>query len=309
MNKLKLLLCSFALVVLAGCSTQSTTKTADKKLNVVATTTFINDTVKTIAQDKVNVYNIISVGKDPHLFEAKASDLEEINKADLVLYSGLHLEAKMTDVLKKAATDKRKVVAVTKDLAQNEILKMEEDNVEVIDPHFWFDVDLYKKSVKVVSEELQAADAKNAELYKKNTEAYLKELDTLKTESKAKIAEIPKESRYLITPHDAFQYFSRANDIEVKALQGVSTDSEIGTNDVIDLVNFIYNNKVKAIFVESTTPHKNIEAVQSALKAKNFEVKLGEELYSDSLSDKEHGADTYIKMYKHNIDAMVSGLK
>lgn len=308
MKKIAALLLACMLFV-SGCQGKKEEKEASEK-SVVVTTTFISDIVDTLSEGKIKKHVLINVGVDPHLFEAKPQDLEKINKADLLLYSGLHLEAKLSNVFDKLSKKEGKqIAAVTKTIDEKELLKLDEDGETVVDPHYWFDVNLYKKSVKVVLDELVKFDPENKAMYEKNYDKYVVELDSLKQYAKSQISLIDKNSRYLITPHDAFQYFSRANEIEVKALQGVSTDSEIATKDVIDLVDFIYNHKVKAIFVESTTPHKNIEAIKEALKAKGFSVALGEELYSDSLSDASHGAETYIKMYKHNVDAMVKALK
>lgn len=305
MKKILVLLC--AALLFAGCDVnKQQTKT---KKNIVVTTTFINDIVDVLAKDKVEKHMLIQVGVDPHLFEAKSSDIEAIHKADLVLYSGLHLEAKLADIFEKMNKDGKSTIAVTEKIDKSKLLILEEDGESVVDPHYWFDIDLYKNSVEVVLANLINLDAENKEFYVKNYEEYTKQLDALKKRSFEKINEIPVERRFLITPHDAFQYFSKANNIEVKALQGVTTDSEISTKDVIDLVDFIFENKVKAIFVESTTPHKNIEAVKDALKAKKFEITIGKELYSDSLSDKEHNADTYIKMYDYNVNAIVEALK
>jgi len=117
------------------------------------------------------------------------------------------------------------------------------------------------------------------------------------------------ESRVLVTAHDAFQYFARAYGFEVKGLQGVSTATEAGTQDVNELVQFIVDHKIKAIFVESSVPHKTIEAVQEAAKAKGWNVAIGGELYSDSLGSEGTEGGTYIGMVKANIDTIAKALK
>ena len=293
---------------LVACQQNQTVK--NEKIKVVSTTSIIGDIVKSIAQDKVEQHILIDVGLDPHGYEAKTKDIEKINAADVVLYTGLNLEAKMSNVFEKISTKNKKVIDVNERIKDSpQLIKVQEDGQEVVDPHYWFDIDLFQKSVDSVYKVLVENDSKNKEFYSTNYKKYTQELAELKKESQEKMKLIPSTSRYLITPHDAFQYFARANGIEVKALQGVSTESEISTKEVLSLIDFIYNNKVKAIFVESTTPHKNIETVRESLKVKGFEVKIGEELYSDSLSDEKGNADTYIKMYKHNVNAIVEALK
>lgn len=281
-------------------------KKAEKK-TVTVTTSFIYDMVKELVGDKVNRELIIPAGEDPHLYIAKPQDLEKITKADLVLYHGLHFEGKMQEVLEK------KGYAIASTFAQDKIGKMEEDGEEIIDPHFWFDVDLYKEAVSNASKKLVELLPEEKENIEKNTEKYLAELTKLDEENKTELDKIAKESRYLITPHDAFNYFSRRYGIEVVAPQGVSTDSEVANKDIDKTVDFIVEHKVKAIFAESTTDPARMEKLKEACKAKGFEVKVvsgeGNELFSDSLAPEGESGDSYLAMYRHNIKLIVDNLK
>ena len=92
---------------------------------------------------------------------------------------------------------------------------------EVIDPHFWFDISLYKNAVEAAAEELVKLVPEEKAFFEKNLKEYLQKLDDLDKYNKEQISKIPKGSRYLITPHDAFNYFAKSYDIEVKAPQGV----------------------------------------------------------------------------------------
>lgn len=300
---LPLLIVSAFLMILTGCSNP---KTSNKK-QVVVTTSFIADMVYQVAKDTVEISTIIPAGEDPHLYVAKTNDLETIKKADLLLYHGLHFEGKMQEVLEK----KGKVV--TDQFKENEVGKMEEDGTTIVDPHFWFDINLYKKAVESATKSLNTLLPENKDMYLKNSQKYLKELDDLHQENLKKLNEIPKESRYLVTPHDAFNYFSRMYNIEVVAPQGVSTDSEIGNKDIEKTADFIVKHKIKAIFSESTTNPERMKKLQEVVKAKGFDVKVvsGEdkELFSDSLAPKGKKGDTYIEMYRHNINLMNEYLK
>ena len=297
-----------ALVLLVGCQakTNPTGKEDSDKKVVTVTTSFIYDAVKEIAGDKVDIRLVIPYGEDPHLYHAKPEDLKKIQDADLVLYHGLHFEGKMVDVLEK------KGHAITKDFKENELIYMDEEGSKVVDPHFWFDIDLYKKAVKNVANELAGLLPDEKENFEKNYTTYAEKLDKLKTELTEKINQIPEGSRYLITPHDAFNYFSRLFKMEVVAPQGVSTDSEVSNADIEKTAEFIVKNKIKAIFTESTTNPEKMKKLQEICKAKGFEVKVvsgeGQELYSDSLADKGEG-HTYIDMYRQNVDLIVNNLK
>ena len=112
---------------------------------------------------------------------------------------------------------------------------------------------------------------------------------------------VPKDSRILVTAHDAFAYFARDYGFEVKGIQGISTASEAGTSDISTLAAFIADHKIKAVFVESS--------VQAAVKARGFDVSIGGELYSDSLGGESTKEGTYIGMYEHNIKTITEALR
>ena len=134
-------------------------------------------------------------------------------------------------------------------------------------------------------------------------------MDALESEVKAIIATLPPEKRILVTAHDAFNYFGKAYDFQVVGLQGISTATEAGVKDVQNLSEFIIQNNIKAIFVESSVPRRTIEALQQAVLSKNHEVEIGGSLYSDALGDPGTEEGTYIGMFKYNVNTIVNALK
>lgn len=295
---------------LTACSSKEGHQTSDvnhKDPVVTVTTSFLNDMVKQLAGDYVNRDLIIPAGEDPHLYVAKSSDLKKLQEADLVLYHGLHFEGKMVDALEAKGT------AVTKGFSKKDVGTMDEDGEKVVDPHFWFDIDLYKKAVKEASKELKDLVPEHRSDIAKNTKEYLAELDDLDQWNKKSLSVIPKESRYLVTPHDAFNYFARRYDFTLYAPQGVSTDSEVANSDMMETVNLIKEHKIKAIFTESTTNPERMKKLQEAVAAKGGNVAVvtgeGKELFSDSLAPEGQDGDSYIDMYKHNTNLIVESLK
>ena len=312
--KLKKILIVLAMLIIASScsknenlgSSEVKDKESGKKI-VTVTTSFLYDMVDNLVGDKVEKELIIPAGEDPHLYTAKPQDLEKIKKADLLLYHGLHFEGKMVDVLEKRGSE------VSRTFKKEDIGEMDEDGKTVVDPHFWFDINLYKEATKNAAEDLEKLLPEEKENIEKNLEAYLAKLEELDKENREKINSIPESTRYLITPHDAFNYFSRAYNIPVKAPQGVSTDSEVANKDIEDTVNFIVDKKIKAIFAESTTDPMRMEKLKEAVKAKGFDVEVvsgqGKELFSDSLAPLGQDGDNYIDMYRHNVDLIVENLK
>lgn len=300
-------LVALILLVACGSQTKEESKPSAEKPVVTVTTSFLDDMVKVLADDYVTRELVIPAGEDPHLYLAKSSDLKKLQDADLVLYHGLHFEGKMVEALES------KGVAVTKTFTDKDLNMMEEDGEEVIDPHFWFDITLYKKAVEVASEELQKLLPEHKQEVADKAKAYLKELDELDVWNKEELAKIPTESHYLVTPHDAFNYFARQYGFTLYAPQGVSTDSEVANSDMIDTVNLIIEHNIKAIFTESTTNPARMEKLKEAVAAKGGSVEVvsgeGMELFSDSLAPAGEFGDNYIDMYKHNINLIVEHLK
>ncbi|MFU2203882.1 metal ABC transporter solute-binding protein, Zn/Mn family [Streptococcus hyovaginalis] len=301
---------ALVLIGLTACSSKEGHQTSDvnhKEPVVTVTTSFLDDMVKQLAGDYVKRDLIIPAGEDPHLYVAKSSDLKKLQEADLVLYHGLHFEGKMVDALEAKGT------AVTKGFSKKDVGTMDEDGEKVVDPHFWFDIDLYKKAVKEASKELKSLVPEHKKEIAKNTKEYLSDLDELDQWNKEALSVIPKESRYLVTPHDAFNYFARRYDFTLYAPQGVSTDSEVANSDMMETVNLINEHHIKAIFTESTTNPERMKKLQEAVAAKGGKVSVvtghGKELFSDSLAPDGQDGDTYIDMYKHNTNLIVESLK
>lgn len=286
-----------------GCSSETTTNT--EQLQVTTTTGMIADIVKQVGGKHVEVTALMGPGVDPHLYKASAGDINKLEQADIIFYNGLYLEGKMTDILQQIAK-KKTVIAVAEQIDKKKLIAT---GANQYDPHIWFDVSLWMEAVKQVEQGLSKADPTHQQDYQKQAQQYLDQLQALDREIKEQIQTIPKEQRILVTAHDAFGYFGRAYDIQVVGLQGLSTASEYGLKDVQRLVNLIVQKKIKAVFIESSVPKKSIEAVVNGAKAKNWQVNIGGELYSDALGGPGSEADTYIKMVRANVDTIVSSLR
>ncbi|TCL56274.1 manganese/zinc/iron transport system substrate-binding protein [Kineothrix alysoides] len=296
-------------LLLAGCSAPAeSAESSTDKLNVVATTTMLADLAIEIGGERITANGLMGPGIDPHLYQASAGDVSLMQKADVVLYNGLHLEGKMGEIFENLSTQGSTVICIENGLDESMLLAWENDS-SVHDPHIWFDVSLWKQAAKTVTDGLTQADPKGKADYEANLEAYLEELDETDTYIRNRVTELSESQRVLVTAHDAFQYFGKAYGFEVRGLQGISTDAEAGTSDVSALADFIAERQIKAIFVESSVPPKTIEALQAAVKAKGFDVAIGGELYSDSLGGADSGAETYILTVKANIDTIVNALK
>ena len=292
-------------VALAACA-RPEAQTEDGRLRVVATTGMVADLAMQIGGERVAVTSLMGPGVDPHLYKASEGDVRRLTRAQLILYNGLHLEAKMGDVLEEIGT-RRRVVAVT-DAIPRERLRAPPEFEVAYDPHVWLDVSLWSLAAERVRDALGEADAAHAAEYRARADAYLARLRELDAYVRRQAARVPPAQRVLVTAHDAFGYFGRAYGFEVRGLQGLSTASEAGTADVQALAEFIAARRLPAIFVETSIPRRTVEAVRAAVRARGFAVAIGGELYSDALGSAGSDAASYEGMVRHNIDTIVGAL-
>lgn len=274
---------------------------------VICTTGMIADAVSQVMGERAQVTALMGPGVDPHLYKATQGDLRRLMDADLVFYNGLHLEGKMGEVLEKVGRLKP-VIAVAEGISQERLLNST-DYAGAYDPHLWFDVSLWADVVAHIGAVLQEQDPESADFYAGNARRYQAELRELHEVVKTAIATIPASQRVLITAHDAFEYFGRAYNIEVRGLQGISTMSEYGLRDVAELVNFIVKRRIKAVFVESSVPRKSLEAVVEGCRQRGHEVQIGGTLYSDAMGAEGTPEGAYTGMVRYNVNTIVSSLK
>jgi manganese/zinc/iron transport system substrate-binding protein len=280
----------------------------NKKLQVVTTTTMITDLVKNIGGDKIDIQGLMGAGVDPHLYKASEGDVSKFFNADVIVYNGLHLEGKLEDVFEKMRQQNKQTIAAS-DALDTATLIGSEYFASNYDPHIWFSITNWEIITQYITDKLCELDAENAATYKLNGANYLNTLASLKTEITAQVNSLPIEKRILVTAHDAFNYFGKEFQFNVVGLQGLSTATEAGVQDVRRLARFIEEKNVKAIFVESSVPKRTVEALQEAVRAKGKEAVIGGTLYSDALGSKGTAEATYVGMYKHNVKIIVSSLK
>lgn len=281
-------------------------KNSNEKLNVVTTTSMITDLVKNIGGDHINLQGLMGSGVDPHLYKASEGDVTKLANADIIFYNGLHLEGKLVEVFDKMKT--KKTVAISDALDKSTLIGSEYF-ASNYDPHIWFNVDYWIQASQFVTNVLSEAIPEQKEVFQLNGAKYTKQLEILKSDLTATINTLPEEKRILVTAHDAFNYFGKAFGFEVVGLQGISTATEAGVQDVQKLSAFIIENNVKAIFVESSVPKRTIEALQASVNSKNHHVEIGGELFSDALGTSGTKEGTYIGMFEYNVNTIVNALK
>jgi len=277
-----------------------------KPLNVVATTSMIADAARQVAGDRAEVTALMGPGVDPHSYRQTRSDIAALARADLVLWHGLYLEAQLEEFFLDLGK-RRNVVAVGEAVAREKLLS-NADYEGRFDPHVWMDPKLWETVVYAVRDALIKTDPDGEATYNANADAHVAEIEKLVDYMTSVTATVPKQSRVLLTAHDAFSYFGRGYDFDVLGIQGISTESEAGLRRVEQLVDTIVERKISAVFVESSVPERNVRALIEGASARGQDVKIGGTLYSDAMGDPGTYEGTYIGMIDHNATLITRAL-
>ncbi len=276
-------------------------------VSVCATVGMVADLAREVGGGSVVVQALMGPGVDPHLYKATSSDLVRLQRADLILYSGLHLEGRMQETFERLRRSGRRVRAVTEGLPRDRLIGAGGEGQH--DPHVWFDVRLWADCADTVADALAGVRPVSAGDFRRNAAALKERLGGLDRWVRGRVAEVPASRRILVTSHDAFGYFGRAYGFQVVALQGISTVTEAGLADMAQLTDFIRSKGVPAVFIESSVSPAGLRRI-----SKDAGVRLGGELFSDALGtpgQTHDGVDlgTYEGMIRRNVDRIVEGLK
>jgi manganese/zinc/iron transport system substrate-binding protein len=300
----QLAFCFLLVLGIASCKRDS--KESREKPRIVATTSILADGIQNLIGDQAEVVALMPAGVDPHLYKASVRDLDLLTNADLVVYHGLYLEGKMTEIFEKLAYSQT-LIDISQGIPQEALLRSGPE-AHSVDPHIWFDVDLWSKGMRYATDQLIEWKPEWRSALESNSSNYQKKLAQLDSEVRLKVNELRSAGQVLVTAHDAFAYFGKAYQLEVKSLQGLSTLSEPGLRDLADLIQVIQEKQVKAIFAEQTISPKAIRAVAAGAAERNHQVKLAGPLYTDSLDAAGTPAGTYIGMVEMNLKIIYENL-
>lgn len=311
MKKLSSVLLILSLIfVILGFSVVPNYKYDNGKPTITVTTTFLGDVVREIVGDQVNLNVLMGPGVDPHVYQASPSDLDKIYNSDLLIYQGIKLEGKFSEILGEINRPNLTVLEATKDIPRTDLIVVSNaKGHQEYDPHIWFDPNLWKMVVNTVSNQLLSSFPRFSKQIITNTDKYINNVDQMQQQVLDLVNQIPSEQRILITSHDAFNYFGRFSGFEVRGIQGLSIVTEASTRDLDQLVQVIREHNIKAIFVESSVSPKMIDSLQKAVEATGYKIEIGGTLYSDSLGNYNTPDGTYCGMYLTNMRLINHALK
>lgn len=280
----------------------------DGTFRIVTTTTQASDlaTILTEGVAGIEITPLMGAGVDPHLYQPTESDITAMNAADMVIYSGLHLEGQFDAVFEALKEQGVLIYSLSQPVKEAGFVigtfDVGQAQAGTDDPHFWFDPYNWEVTTLDLAETLAALDPDNADTYRSNAAAYGSQLRDLYAWADEGMRSVPDNQRFLVTSHDAFQYFGAAFGWQMAAIQGISTEDEAGVGDIQGTVQFVVEQEIPVLFVESSIPPNTIEAVQAAIIANGGKTRVGvRELYSDAMGVPGTFGGTYIGMIAENV--------
>jgi zinc/manganese transport system substrate-binding protein len=302
-----LLLCSLLASFIAGFMVQpASAQDKSARLKIVTTFSILGDLTRNVGGDRADVATLVGSNSDIHVYTPTAADAQSVRSARLLIVNGLGLEGWLPRLIESSGS-KASVVTASNGVAPRKIeadeLLSRHHEPGSLDPHAWQSVANAAIYVANIRDAMAAADPANADFYKANAEAYLTILKRLDHDIRDAVAQIPPDRRKVISTHAAFGYFAAAYGITFLAPQGVSTDSEPSARDIAGLITQIKTEKIPAVFLENISDPRLIRQIAAESGAA-----VGATLYSDSLTDADGAAPTYIELMGHNIKTIVSAL-
>ncbi|MFS0728413.1 metal ABC transporter substrate-binding protein [Paenibacillus sp. 1P07SE] len=295
---------TMSMLFLSACSNgNNSTESSEGKLKIVATYSIIADMVENIAGENADVYSMVPIGTDPHMYDPLPQDTQKVSEADLVFYNGLNLETGKGWFQNLLEVTNKKEVAFMVSEEVSPMYLSEEGKESEEDPHAWLDIQNGIKYVDVITKQLIEADPDNTAYYQQNQADYVAQLEETDQYAKDVIQSIPEEKRILVTSEGAFKYFAKAYGFEAAYIWEINTDSQGTPEQMNSIINIIKNNDIPALFVETSVNPKTMETVSNETG-----VPIHSTIFTDSLAKKGEEGDTYISMIKWNIDKVMEGL-
>ncbi|POB00432.1 metal ABC transporter substrate-binding protein [Chromobacterium sinusclupearum] len=279
------------------------------KLPVVASFSIIADMTREIGGDRVEVVSLVGPDQDAHVFQPSPADIKKVSAAKVLVVNGLGLEGWMSR-LDKAANFRGVTVVASKGIKTRQA--PEEEHAEGdhdhdhgdVDPHAWHDPSRVQTYIRNISAGLIQADPAGKAEYQRRASEYAAKVQALDDWAKQQFASVPAAKRKMLTSHDAFGYLGEHYQLQVLAIQGVSTESEASAKGVAQLTRQVRNEHVKAVFMENMTDARLLKQLSTEAK-----VQIGGKLYADALSGPKGPAASYLQLMRYNVETIMKSFR
>lgn len=274
---------------------------------LVCTTPIVADVVRNVAGDHAEVVALIAPGVDPHLWTPTRTDILRLLEADAVFLNGLTLEGRIGDSVARVESLHRPVLRIAQTIPHAELL-VDPKRQSYFDPHIWMDPVLWGRTAMPVAETLARIMPAHADEFRSNATRYAARAAEVQQQCERALLSVPAASRTLVTAHDAFGYYGRRFNLEVRGIQGLSTESEASIMDIEQMVAEIATKRISTAFIETTISERTVRALVEGCNAVGHDLRIGEPLYSDSLGHPGTPEGTWEGMLLHNTRVIASRL-
>lgn len=319
MRKFRVAIASLVLFLALGCGSSNQASSLQEwmqnngKVKVLSTTAMIHDLASKIGGDRIDALCLIIGEIDPHSYELVKGDDEKFERADLLFHNGLRLE--------HGASLHHRILKHPSSVAiGDKIQKLHPEKIlwkkTQIDPHIWMDVELWSCAIPIIEEALSLKMPESAEYFHKRAEGLREELLLVHQTIKNRLKNIEEEKRYLVTSHDAFEYFTKAylrkeneEDWQKRfaAPEGLAPEGQISPRDIQMVIDHLLRYQIHEVFPESNVSRDALKKIAEACENLGFHVKIIEEpLHGDAMGKGGSDADGYLKMMLHNAEVLSS---
>ncbi len=306
---------TFFLLILVSCGglkdeSEENWSKKDGRIKVLCTTEMIADIVRQIGGDRVDVATLIKGELDPHSYQLVKGDDEKLKFANIIFYNGLNLEHGPS--LKAYLERSDKAIGLGNSIRG--------DNPDLIlhyrgqlDPHIWMDISLWAKTIPYITGALTKFEPKSARYFQERAHKVQEEMLEAHAKVRKELMSIPESRRYLVTSHDAFNYFTRAYLAEdnentqerwqkrFSAPEGLAPDSQLSTMDIQAIIDHLKAHHIHILFPESNVSQDSIRKILSAGREHGMELEIATPyLYGDAMGEPGSSGDTYLKMIQHD---------
>lgn len=292
------ILAALIALTLTSCGTTRASSSGKDRPVVLTTFTVLADIAGTVAGEHLEVESITKVGAEVHGYEPTPGDIKKASKADLILDNGLNLElwfeqfVQSVDVPHVVVSQGVEVIDITED-----------EYAGKPNPHAWMSPLNVKTYVDNMVKAFSDLDPDHADDYASNGTKYKAELQKIHDELTTKLAALPKQQRALVTCEGAFSYLARDAGLREHYIWAVNAESQATPQQVARTITFVKQNKVPAVFCESTVSDKPMRQVVAATEAT-----YGGTLYVDSLSEVDGPVPTYLDLMRHDARTIITAL-
>ncbi|QQG50828.1 MAG: metal ABC transporter substrate-binding protein [Candidatus Saccharibacteria bacterium] len=305
MKKYSTLAVVFVAAVLIGLVAYSviqlrTTKTDNDKKQVLTTFTVLADMAKNVAGDRADVDSLTKPGAEIHGYEPTPQDLVRLQKADIVLDNGMNLEKWAEKLYQNIGSVPH--VTLTDGIEPMSIA--EGPYKDKPNPHAWMSPKNALTYVDTITKALSDIDPDNAQYYGQNAANYKSQIEAVDTTLKNGLSELPESNRYMISCEGAFSYLIRDYGLKQGYLWPINADAQGTPQQIRSVVEMVRENKVPAVFCESTVNDKAQRQVAAESGAR-----FGGVFYVDSLSGADGPTPTYLKLLEYNARTLIEGLR